>query len=230
MDTLEELRFAVGDLVVYASHGIGRVADRSKRTVVLEFAERGLSVTLPIERAAECVRAVSTEVEIASIGRTLGEADEGSAENWQRRLKTTRSKVTVGEAAGLAEVVRDASRRDERATARKEPGKLSLTERQLYLMIIGVFTLGLGAITRSTAGGISTFAGIMFVIPPLMNVLPASWNNAISPYLPSSAGRAVFSLTHGSDSLAPWPGFAHFCGYAILTIGIAAVLLLRRDT
>jgi ABC-2 type transport system permease protein len=100
----------------------------------------------------------------------------------------------------------------------------------LYLMVIGVFTLGLGAITRSTAGGISTFAGIMFVIPPLMNVLPASWNNAISPYLPSSAGRAVFSLTHGSDSLAPWPGFALFCGYTILTIGIAAVLLLRRDT
>ena len=133
MDTLEELRFAVGDLVVYASHGIGRVADRSRRTVVLEFAERGLSVTLPIERAAECVRAVSTEVEIASIGRTLGEADEGSGENWQRRLKTTRSKVTVGEAAGLAEVVRDASRRDVRATARKEPGKLSLTERHLYL-------------------------------------------------------------------------------------------------
>jgi ABC-2 type transport system permease protein len=63
-----------------------------------------------------------------------------------------------------------------------------------------------------------------------MNVLPASWNHAISPYLPSSAGRAVFSLTHGSDSLAPWPGFALFCGYAILTIAIAAVLLLRRDT
>jgi hypothetical protein len=100
----------------------------------------------------------------------------------------------------------------------------------LYLMVIGIFTLGIGAITRSTAGGISAFAGIMFVIPPLMNVLPTSWNNAISPYLPSNAGRAVFSLTHGSDSLAPWPGFALFCGYAILSIAIAAVLLLRRDT
>ena len=74
LDTLEELRFAVGDLVVYASHGIGRVADRNNATVVLEFEERGLSVTLPIERAAECVRAVSTENEIADIGRTLGEA------------------------------------------------------------------------------------------------------------------------------------------------------------
>jgi ABC-2 type transport system permease protein len=100
----------------------------------------------------------------------------------------------------------------------------------LYLMVVAVFTVGLGAILRNTAGGIATFAGIIFVIPPLMNVLPTSWNNAISPYLPSNAGRAVFSLTHGSDSLAPWPGFALFCGYAILTIAIAAVLLLRRDT
>jgi RNA polymerase-interacting CarD/CdnL/TRCF family regulator len=133
VETLDKLRFSVGDLVVYASHGIGRVANRNQKTVVLEFEERGLSVTLPIERAAECVRAVSTENEIADIGRTLGEADVASGENWQRRLKTTRGKVTIGEAVGLAEVIRDASRRDERATARKEPGKLSLTERQLYL-------------------------------------------------------------------------------------------------
>jgi len=123
----------VDDLVVYASHGVGRVAIRQPETVVLEFAEGGLSVTLPIERAVECVRPVSTEVEIASIGRTLGGADAVGQENWQRRLKTTRGKVTGGEAAGLAEVIRDASRRDERATARKEPGRLSLTERQLYL-------------------------------------------------------------------------------------------------
>lgn len=132
MDTLGELRLAVDDLVVYASHGVGRVAIRRQETVVLEFAESGLSVTLPIERAVECVRPVSTEVEIASIGRTLGGADTVGQENWQRRLKTTTGKVTGGEAAGLAEVIRDASRRDERATARKEPG-LSLTERQLYL-------------------------------------------------------------------------------------------------
>ena len=121
------------DLVIYASHGVGRVAMRQPETVVLEFAEGGLSVTLSIERAVECVRPVSTEVEIASIGRTLGGADTVSQENWQRRLKTARGKVTGGEATGLAEVIRDASRRDERATARKEQGRLSLSERQLYL-------------------------------------------------------------------------------------------------
>jgi len=133
VDTLGELRLAVDDLVVYASHGVGRVAIRQPETVVLEFAEGGLSVTLPIKRAVECVRPVSTEAEIASIGRTLGGADTVSQENWQRRLKTTRGKLTGGEAAGLAEVIRDASRRDERASARKEPSRLSLTERHLYL-------------------------------------------------------------------------------------------------
>ena len=131
MDTLGEL--GLGDLVVCASHGVARVAIRQPESVVLEFAEGGLLVTLPIERAVECVRPVSTEVEIASIGRTLGGADTVSQGNWQRRLKSTRGKVTGGEAAGLAEVIRDANRRDERATARKEPGRLSLTERQLYL-------------------------------------------------------------------------------------------------
>jgi RNA polymerase-interacting CarD/CdnL/TRCF family regulator len=145
VDALAELSLAVDDLVVYASHGVGRVAIRQPETVVLEFAEAGLSVTLPIERAVECVRPVSTEVEIASVGRTLGGVDAVSHENWQRRLKTTRSKVAGGEAVGLAEVIRDASRRDERATARKESGTLSLTERQLYLKARKLLACEIGA-------------------------------------------------------------------------------------
>ena len=75
----------------------------------------------------------------------------------------------------------------------------------LYLTLIGLFALALGAIVRNTAGGIATFAAILFVIPPLMNVLPSNWNNAINPYLPSSAGRSIFSLTHGTHELGPWP-------------------------
>lgn len=98
----------------------------------------------------------------------------------------------------------------------------------LYLAVVGLFGLGLGAILRNTAGGIATFAGIMFVLPPLMNVLPSSWNNAASPYLPLAAGQAVMSLG-GTDHLAPWTGFALFCGYAVATLAVAAVLLRRRD-
>jgi ABC-2 type transport system permease protein len=100
----------------------------------------------------------------------------------------------------------------------------------VYLMLVAIFALAIGAIVRNTAGGIATFAAIFFVIPPLMNVLPSSWNNAISPYLPSEAGRSIFSLTTGAHSLAPGPGLALFAGYCAATIAAAAVLLVRRDT
>jgi ABC-2 type transport system permease protein len=100
----------------------------------------------------------------------------------------------------------------------------------VYLTLVGVFALAIGAIIRNTAGGISVFAALFFVIPPLLLLLPSSWHDAISPYLPSEAGRAIFSLTHGSDMLAPGPGLALFVGYTVLATVVAAVLLVRRDT
>ena len=86
METLGEFSLAVDDVVVYASHGVGRVAIRRQESVVVEFATGGLSVTLPIDRAAECIRPVSTEAEIAGIAQTLGGAESPVESNWQRRL------------------------------------------------------------------------------------------------------------------------------------------------
>jgi hypothetical protein len=99
----------------------------------------------------------------------------------------------------------------------------------LYVMLVGIFALGIGAIVRNTAGGIATFAGIFFVIPPLMNILPLSWNNAISQYLPSEAGRQLFSLHQGAHSLSPTMGGLLMLGYCALAVAVAAVLLVRRD-
>lgn len=100
----------------------------------------------------------------------------------------------------------------------------------VYLMLVGIFAMALGAIVRNTAGGIALFAGIFFVIPPLLNVLPTSWQNAINPYIPDSAARSIFQLTHGSHSLSPAGGLALFVGYCAFVVAIAAVLLVRRDT
>jgi ABC-type transport system involved in multi-copper enzyme maturation permease subunit len=99
----------------------------------------------------------------------------------------------------------------------------------LYLALLAVLTVALGTIVRNTAGGIAVFAAIFFVIPPLLNILPASWNNAISPYLPDAAGRSIFSLTHGAHDLAPGPGLALFAGYCAVALAIAALVLVRRD-
>jgi ABC-2 type transport system permease protein len=99
----------------------------------------------------------------------------------------------------------------------------------LYLTLIGLLGLGLGAIIRNTAGGISALAGILFVLPPLMNVLPTSWNNAISPYLPSNAGGAIMQTGHPDHTLAPWTGLGVLALYTAISIAIAAIQLRRRD-
>jgi ABC-2 type transport system permease protein len=105
----------------------------------------------------------------------------------------------------------------------------SLVGGALYVMLVGIFALGIGSIVRNTAGGIATFAGIFFVIPPLMNILPTSWNNAISQYLPSEAGRQLFSLHHAAHSLTPLAGGLLMLGYCAAAIAVAAVLFVRRD-
>jgi len=105
----------------------------------------------------------------------------------------------------------------------------SLLGGALYVTLVGIFALGIGAILRNTAGGIAAFAGIFFVIPPLMNILPASWNDAISKYLPSEAGRQLFSLHQGAHSLSPLWGGLLLLGYCAVTVAVAAVLLVRRD-
>ena len=99
----------------------------------------------------------------------------------------------------------------------------------LYLTVVAVLTVGIGTIVRNTAGGIAAFAAIFFVVPPLMNVLPTSWNDAITPYLPSNAGRAVIALTKDAHSLAPWTGLGVFVLYAAAALAAGAVVMVMRD-
>jgi ABC-2 type transport system permease protein len=100
----------------------------------------------------------------------------------------------------------------------------------VYLVLIGIFALGIGAIVRNTAAGISAFVAIFFVIPPLMLLLPSSWRDPIEPYLPNNAAQAIATLSNDSHTLNPGPGAIVFVAYCLLVIGIAAILMRRRDT
>jgi ABC-2 type transport system permease protein len=100
----------------------------------------------------------------------------------------------------------------------------------VYLMLFGIFCMALGAIVRNTAGGIAAFVALFFVIPPLLNVFPTSWQNAINPWIPNSAFRSIFQLTHGTHSLSPAGGLAVSLGYVAFAVAVAAILLVRRDT
>lgn len=100
----------------------------------------------------------------------------------------------------------------------------------LYLTVVGLIAVALGALLRNTAAGISTFVGVFFVIPPLTLLLPADLSSQFVPYLPSNAGGALYGADNGVDeTLSPWTGFAVLCAYAVATIAAAAVWLRRRD-
>ncbi len=54
----------------------------------------------------------------------------------------------------------------------------------LYLTVLGLFSLAIGAIIRHTAGAVTTAIGVVFVLPILSGLLPSSWGAHINAYLP----------------------------------------------
>ena len=111
------------------------------------------------------------------------------------------------------------------------PGALrSVIGAALFVTVAGMIGVALGALFRNTAAGIATFAGVFFVIPPLSQLLPASIGTHLTPYLPSSAGEALWGGARDvSGALSPWTGFALLCGYAVVLIAAAAWRLRRAD-
>ena len=112
-----------------------------------------------------------------------------------------------------------------------DPGVLrEVVGASLYLAVIAVIGLALGALLRKTAAGLSVFAAVFFVAPIVAAYLPPSIKG-FAPYLPSSAGGAIWGggKLFGGQQLSPWAGFAVLCGYAVVLVGLAAWQLRRRD-
>ncbi|MFF2119449.1 ABC transporter permease [Kitasatospora sp. NPDC058184] len=99
----------------------------------------------------------------------------------------------------------------------------------LYLALVGVIGVALGALLRSVAGGISVLVATLMLVPGLVSLLPTSWQSHISPYLPSHAGEAMFALHHDSTTLSPAAGLAVFLLWTVLALAGAAVRLVRSD-
>jgi hypothetical protein len=97
---------------------------------------------------------------------------------------------------------------------------------------LGLFALGLATIIRHTAGAITAFVGVFFVLPILVEALPTSIGHPIAEYLPLNISSTMTSVGHTlgqSPALSPWVGFAVVCAYAIAALTIGGVLMVRRD-
>jgi ABC-2 type transport system permease protein len=100
----------------------------------------------------------------------------------------------------------------------------------LYLAVLAVFAIAIGALVRHTAAAITGIVGFVLVLSPLTQLLPGSLGKHIHAYLPSEAGSLIASPRQGvNDLLAPWQGFGIFCLETAVLIVAAAYLLRRRD-
>ena len=72
----------------------------------------------------------------------------------------------------------------------------------VYLTIVGLLGLALGAIVRRTAGAIATLFAVVLVLP-LLTALPSPWDTDIGKFLPAELGAAMFNVRPDSSLLSP---------------------------
>jgi CarD family transcriptional regulator, regulator of rRNA transcription len=134
-----KVKLAVGDVVVYGTHGIGRVAAREERVysgiagevVVVELGD-GLTVTLPLTRAREHLRPPATEADIRRVRSALREDPVLGSGPWLTRRRETLEKLAGGRLVQLAEVVSEGAERERIRRADGKRPTLSLGERELF--------------------------------------------------------------------------------------------------
>jgi ABC-2 type transport system permease protein len=100
----------------------------------------------------------------------------------------------------------------------------------LYLAVLGLFALAIGALVRHTAGAITGVIAFVLVLAPLAQLLPGSLGKHVHAYLPSEAGHLIAQAHQSTtDLLSPWEGFGVFCLWTAVLLALAGWLLNRRD-
>ncbi len=97
-----------------------------------------------------------------------------------------------------------------------------------YLTLAGMFSMAIGALLRGTAASIFAMVAVFLVIPPVIQLLPASISDDIVGYLPNNAGSAMFTVDM-PNTLSPGAGLAVFGGYTAFLIAIAAWRMRKAD-
>ncbi|MFE9207595.1 ABC transporter permease [Micromonospora sp. NPDC007230] len=105
----------------------------------------------------------------------------------------------------------------------------SLLGAGLYLSLVGVIGAALGMLMRSVPGAISVLVATLLLVPGLLSLLPASWQDNIGPYLPSNAGEALYALQHAPGMLSAGSGALVLLGWTVLALAGGAYRLVRKD-
>ncbi|WAC66833.1 ABC transporter permease subunit [Agrococcus sp. SL85] len=98
----------------------------------------------------------------------------------------------------------------------------------VYLALLTVFSLAVGALVRSGAGAIAIALGVLLVLPSVVGLIPLEWVQEAAPYLLPNAGLTVAmpGLEPGGDF---WRALATTAAWPAVALLGAAAAMARRD-
>ncbi len=99
----------------------------------------------------------------------------------------------------------------------------------VYLTGIALIGVALGFILRSTAAGIGTLFGTVFIGPNLLTLLPESITDYFLKFLPSEAGSAMMSQVSNPELLSRTAAYGVFIAWVVGLLALADILVRRRD-
>ncbi|MBC9714828.1 ABC transporter permease [Streptomyces sp. TRM66268-LWL] len=101
----------------------------------------------------------------------------------------------------------------------------------LYLILIGLLSLGIATAVRDSATGIGVTLGLLYVVPLVAQTVGApDWQHLLQKIAPMSAGLAVQATTGLSAlPIGPWAGLAVTAGWAAAALVLGGLLLHIRD-
>ncbi|EFC85380.1 ABC transporter permease [Parafrankia sp. EUN1f] len=99
----------------------------------------------------------------------------------------------------------------------------------LYLVLIGLLSLGIVTCVRSSAAGVGAVLALLYVLPIVTAaVADPAWQRHLRQIGPASAGLAV-QATGADLDIGPWKGLGVLALWAAGALLAGAALLERRD-
>ncbi len=99
----------------------------------------------------------------------------------------------------------------------------------VYLVLICVWGVAIGALTRSSSTGITWLASLLVVAPVIVQILPASIVHVVGRWLPSQIGMQAIAGHGDPHSFGAWTGLAVLAGYVLATLVAGAWRMVRTD-
>lgn len=99
----------------------------------------------------------------------------------------------------------------------------------LYLALVAIIGLAIGALTRSTSGSLAAIIGVTLLTPAVAPALPGAIGDLFARYWPITAGQAVYTVAVSENTIAPWLGLAILAAATAIAIIASHVVFHLRD-